>query len=422
MRAWVASGYQTLSSATKEHETQMATDLPQPPGGPSIDTLLRRYEGPAERALIRRGKALAERMATTLAHTFRAAAGLAPKLGIKNNLGLGLFSPGVIVGRGSTRAAGPFLARVRTSEGPQVSRCRHEVTVEFKPRSHGSSSVVVFTGSESSRCLSGHSAAPHATVRCEEGGLLEVESTALARTRSVRLLLSDGTSVSSGVIAIPPRLGGPTRIYFQTIRGPSPFPVSLSELDAQGRTLRVVKLRPVRNCRKMPAPVSTFREIVSAITPDGTPFTITGSSVNFTGHPEFSLSIHAGNEDGLLESVSSGSSIQVGSGVHRETILAEVGLKAGCAPHPYGIVFGRLKKSGATVLAQTASGLVPLQLARIPAALHAKGVVVYGAFSTFPSELIVRAADGRTLLRESLTSRAKEETEFCEGYAEPLSG
>jgi hypothetical protein len=360
-------------------------------------------------------------MATTLAHTFRAAVGLAPKLGIKNNLGLGLFSPGVIVGHGSTQAAGPFLARVRTSEGPEVSRCRHEVTVEFKPRSHRSSSMVVFTGSESSRCLSGHSAAPHATVRCEEGGLLEVESTALARTRSVRLLLSDGTSVSSGVIAIPPRLGGPTRIYFQTIRGPSPFPVSLSELDARGRTLRVVKLRPVRNCRKMPAPVSTFREIVRASTPDGTPFAITGSSVNFTGHQEFSLSIHAGNAAGLLGIESSDSSIAVG-GTHHETILAEVGLEAGCSPHPYAIVFGRLKTSGATVLAQTASGLVPLRLAKIPAALHAKGVVVYGAFSSFPSELIVRAADGRTLLRESLTSRAKEETEFCEGYAEPLSG
>ena len=71
------------------------------------------------------------------------------------------------------------------------------------------------------------------------------------------------------------------------------------------------------------------------------------------------------------------------------------------------------------MLAQTPAGLVTLAKARIPAALHVKGVVAYGAFPTPPTALIVRARNGRTLVREDLSRRAAEETEYCEGYAEP---
>jgi hypothetical protein len=53
------------------------------------------------------------------------------------------------------------------------------------------------------------------------------------------------------------------------------------------------------------------------------------------------------------------------------------------------------------------------------AALHAKGVVVYGAFATPPTALIIRARNGRTLAHEDLGRRGAEQTEYCEGYAEP---
>jgi hypothetical protein len=36
-----------------------------------------------------------------------------------------------------------------------------------------------------------------------------------------------------------------------------------------------------------------------------------------------------------------------------------------------------------------------------------------------PSELVVRRSDGTTVYAESLAAKATEETEFCEGYAEP---
>jgi hypothetical protein len=44
--------------------------------------------------------------------------------------------------------------------------------------------------------------------------------------------------------------------------------------------------------------------------------------------------------------------------------------------------------------------------------------LLYGVFRAVPSELIVRRSDGTTLYTESLSAKAREETEFCEGYAE----
>ena len=47
------------------------------------------------------------------------------------------------------------------------------------------------------------------------------------------------------------------------------------------------------------------------------------------------------------------------------------------------------------------------------------GPLVYGVFTAFPTELIVKRRDGRTLYTESLAGRARQHSEFCEGYAEP---
>jgi len=54
----------------------------------------------------------------------------------------------------------------------------------------------------------------------------------------------------------------------------------------------------------------------------------------------------------------------------------------------------------------------------VAADLHSEGPLVYGAFSTLPSELVVRGSDGAILYSESLAARGREEAEFCQGYAE----
>jgi hypothetical protein len=50
---------------------------------------------------------------------------------------------------------------------------------------------------------------------------------------------------------------------------------------------------------------------------------------------------------------------------------------------------------------------------------HAKGPLVYGVFSTLPSELTVLAANGSTIYTENLRAKATEAAQFFEGYAEP---
>jgi hypothetical protein len=70
------------------------------------------------------------------------------------------------------------------------------------------------------------------------------------------------------------------------------------------------------------------------------------------------------------------------------------------------------------VLARTPQGLVALSKVEIAARFHSKGPLAYGVFASVPAELIVRRSDGSTLYTQSLTAAAKEEAEFCEGYAE----
>jgi hypothetical protein len=89
-----------------------------------------------------------------------------------------------------------------------------------------------------------------------------------------------------------------------------------------------------------------------------------------------------------------------------------------CQPHEFAIVYGILSPPGDSVLARTPAGLVPLTKVAIAADLHSGGPLVYGVFSTLPSELVVLRSDGSTLYSESLATKGKEEAEFCAGYAE----
>jgi len=82
------------------------------------------------------------------------------------------------------------------------------------------------------------------------------------------------------------------------------------------------------------------------------------------------------------------------------------------------IVYGLLKAPRDAVVARVSGALVPLRKVVIPARLHPGGVLVYGAFTRLPTELLVRNASGRTVDRKNFGEAAKFETETCEGEAE----
>ena len=51
--------------------------------------------------------------------------------------------------------------------------------------------------------------------------------------------------------------------------------------------------------------------------------------------------------------------------------------------------------------------------------LHAQGPLVYGVFSTLPSELTIVAANGSTVYTKTCKQRRQKPTQFCAGYEEP---
>jgi hypothetical protein len=405
LRAWAASGFRILAPGTKALEAQEEAVIVELPGAVSIDALLRPYEGPSERAIIRRTRALKKTQII-------ASEDSSPERKLRSMLGLpGADEQGadetprqVRLGSGKTSVGSTFTVTATVRKHGGIG-CGPEISIS----SESSNEVSLGSSIGQSTCVSHAGSAARAQVSCDNG-LLQIESRTLAQARRVRLLLSDGRTIDSAVVKVPARFGGPVGVYFQIVRGPAPYPVSLAELDAHGRTLRSVRLPARRNCHKTRfAP--TPRTIATGTTPGGTSFSIKATSVRLRTHRELFLDVVALDESRAdLETV--------GAAPLR---YFNWRLTTSCAPAPYAIVYGQLKQPGDTVLAQTASGVVTLQKAAIPSALHEAGTVAYGAFAALPTELIVQDAAGHTLARESLATRGHEELEYCEGALEPRS-
>ena len=220
--------------------------------------------------------------------------------------------------------------------------------------------------------------------------------------------MSNGRQITSRVAFVPPRLGGPTGFYYQVVRGPSPIPVSLAELDAHGKVLRVLKLHRFAGCTKhlLKFLKGGIRALVHGRVPQGPTFSIVGEAYRFLGHIHFALDVQT-SDGGGSESPSG----------QKPSIFSR-SLWTACQPHPYAIVYGLLKRPADTVLARTSGKLSALHRVAIPSHLHAGGVLVYTVSATVPSELLVRDRSGKTIVVENLRRSGKEATETCEGEAE----
>jgi hypothetical protein len=404
MQSWAQSGYHRLSSASLQFEAaQRARNKVFGPRG-SIDSLLKAYEGPPERALIRETQTLRPKILKALDDALHAAESLRRQLGLpEGNAEESEKEP--VLGHGKTRAGTTFIVREEAPRPQRDSSCEHSVSIEIEEQRKGHEGFSSSSGS--STCMGAHS-----ERRLSSGCSGEVESieTAVpASVRTVRLQLSNGQTITSHVIRVPRRYGGPGGIYVQAVRGYSPSPVSLTELDARGKVVGVLKIRHL-HCRKEPsAKGPTFVSLASGHTPSGEPFTIEGVVFQFgRNQTNFSLTLNAGRR-------SAGDETEAGN-VESNAFRRSLGME--CPPREFAIVYGILAAPGAAVLARTPEGLVPLTEVPIAADLHSGGPLVYGVFPTLPSELIVRTSNGATLYSESLAAKDKEETEFCEGYTE----
>ncbi|HEV3047879.1 MAG TPA: hypothetical protein VGY13_11030 [Solirubrobacteraceae bacterium] len=434
LQSWRRSDYRVLPPVLSESETYLGAQVVYLLDAefPAFTRQLAQYEQARAKALQRQTTALLRRFLSKLKTLGPSIQALSRTLGSQEEeaqeegIG-GSTKDTTLIGQGRTLVGGTYTFRVK-NRSPE-SHCPLEVELARSTPPSGKHKLVSVSGTN--ECLSGRERRTHATVTCQRGeGAIEVQAWLPGDTRSVRLTLSSGRTVSSRAVVIPKRLGGPLALYDQALRGPSPYPVSLAALGAHGRTLRTLALRPVRDCKPEPTGLHRVRRpifttLAHGTTTTGVPFTMTGTLVTFgRDHHSFNVQLQV-EEPGVTGALSSSSRIELVAGNSPEALahirdarIFSPQLADECPPHEYAIVYGLLAKPGETVLARTPAGLEPLTEVAIPKRLKVDGVAVYGSFAAIPSEVVVQGAGGRTLFSESLAEKAKEHAEFCEGYAE----
>ncbi len=161
IRAWVTSGYETLAPGTKAALSRQESFIAAAPleGSKSPEDLVRPYEGPAERAILRRTEALGsldifegDGPVTTRLHR---------ALGIEETENSQSFSKSVSFAHGRTHTGARF--EVEAANGPG-SNC-HLISVSVTTSGGESSSSSSAGGL---RCFSGREPAAHPQVNCDE--------------------------------------------------------------------------------------------------------------------------------------------------------------------------------------------------------------------------------------------------------------
>jgi hypothetical protein len=411
MKAWAQSGYHVLSPSSKAFEAaQQARQSQTAPTG-SIGALLKPSEGPAARTLLRRTHALRLKLATVIKPETKAYGALTRDLGVPE-APFEESEDEPVIAQGNTEAGDSYTVRRQSKQRNLESSCRRGVSVELQEASkNGRASH----SSGGSICLSAPSNR-RPSGRCGEG-VQEISAAVAASVWSVRLRLSNGRTITSKVIHVPPREGGPGGVYVQAIRGSirtdKPYAVSLTELDRHGHVVHRVNLGYMRCRPETGRQGPTLVPLASGTTPGGEPFSIEGVEVRFgENESSFNLELSAG-----ARSHNDEASITLG-GPPVQPKAFSWSLSDECQPHPFSIIYGTLAPPGISVLVRTPSGLVPLTEVQISASLGAEGPLFYGVFTEAPTELVVQGSNGMTLYSESLIAKGREEAEFCEGYVE----
>jgi hypothetical protein len=407
-RAWAQSDYRALSAASREFAASRAARRnADREDERSLTTLLKPYEDASDRALIRKTRKVeSELVAST--YVVQAVLRLDRAIGFPQIGNRELKR--IVVGHGRTAAGTNFQVSSESGSLFDGRGCHRSASVYYSRPD--APEALIQGGPNNPICLSPPQYRRPALF-CEVG--IETIQTAVpASVRSARLVLADGRRIDSRVTRISRRDGGPTSIYAQEIRGSTSHGVSLVELNASGSVVLTLKL-PRYRCvkrRNEPEGLPTATELASGHTPEGERFTISVFG-SFNTDPSNILTPFLSIDTGVDPEINEP---ELGLGARKAFPWS---LSIGCAPHPYAILYGLLTPPGKSVVAQTPQGAIDLNLVPIEPRLHAQGPLVYGVFSTLPSELTVLGANGSTVYAENLQAKVTEAAQFCEGYAEP---
>lgn len=296
-------------------------------------------------------------------------------------------SRSVVVGHGQTAAGSTFVATIQTpsvagGEPSGAGACPLNVSITEGAQSR--TTKVCYSWSESP---------VRPKVECQ-AGTLTIHVRVRDNTHNVRLTLSDGRVVTSPVILVPRALGGPATLYYQAVQGPSPIPVSITELDERGREIRTVATPRVVECTKMQVRHLPGHVLARDRAPGGRLFTISSERTRTLGRTYFGLRV-AFEGDGASA---------IGSGPLRLALPLEWDVRRVCKPYPYGIIYGVLTTPGAGAFVRTGRGLQRMRRVTIAASVRPHSTLVYSLVRQTPTEVIVRTRDGKTVVDESVSS------------------
>jgi hypothetical protein len=281
-----------------------------------------------------------------------------------------------VIGRGRTAAGTTFVATAQP-----VEDCPTNIDI----REDGKIGQL-------SLCYSRFQSPPEATAICLLGSVV-IHMRVSEATHSVRLTMSDGNTVTSSVMVVSQRLGGPATLYYQVVRGAAAIPTALTELDRRNQPLSTVRVPKVIGCSKQSVKHLSDGEGVLAkeVGPGGTEFTITAKD-----EP-------SRTEYGSLRmtSTQSGNTTTIGFGALRLAPPLEWEIVHICKPYPYAVVYGLLPVRD---MAFVGSGHKYNALSRvaIPSSVRPRTVLLFGIVRGAPSSLIVRTDAGKTLVTQNI--------------------
>jgi len=301
-----------------------------------------------------------------------------------------------VIARGQTFAGGSFVATLQRTSG-----CPLSVVIK-------ESGTLV----KNEMCYAHFESPERPRVSCLLG-ILAIYWRVLDAAHAVRLTLTDGQTVSSPVMVVPRQRGASAKLYYQAVRGPSPMPASVTELDARGRPLKTMAVSHVIECTKQP--VKRLRNSTHVLArdraPDGRVFGISSELSRILGKSYFGLQLaFEGSGATVIRSAalrlaSPAAGVSVSSPAELEHILPlewEVGRV--CTPYRYGIIYGVLRSTHDEVFVRSGGGFSSLRRVSIPASVRPHSVLVYGVLRRIPNELIVRTPVGTTVVREKVSS------------------
>lgn len=424
VRSWVSSGYTGLTQATKTlvKEAMAVSSARFSAARQAGEASVGSFENAHEKRITKKVKRIqAERRTIDVnaRERLEAALGLISEEEARE-IELGPPRESVAIEKGRTIAGGRFTIRALPgkSSSESGSKCPFGLQAEETLSGpHGRRS------GWTQRCVS-PSRRERPTVDCTEG-VLTITAILPGDVRSVRLVLSNGRKVASPAAIVPKRLGGPAGFYYQALRGPTPYPVSIVEVAEGGKALRTVKLPARTHCERRPAtkyPKGGIRKIATGKVPHGPKFAFTGEREPH--HHTLSIAIEVAingvaraGYTPLYGAAPGGEYLSVpeGGAPHRKPFASAV--FSFCRPHEYAIVYGVVRDVKDQVLARSEGHLVRLREVRIPKSLQVPGRFAYAALKRVPRQLLLRSPSGKTVVVRRLGRRSRHARELCEGEA-----